>query len=174
MSAIYRSRLVAVLAAAAIALAVVGFAGLVAAHRNDVNHPTTDERTTVQQAAADAVAALMTFSPADDPPRREVVAKLTGRMAAEYRTQGPDLILPNAVESRTSMSAKVIGAAVNSYSTDEARVLVFVDQQVDVPGLTRDNPGGERVTASRWAVMHRHDGVWLLKDLTLVDASGDS
>ncbi|MFW0788873.1 hypothetical protein [Gordonia sp. CPCC 205333] len=171
---IYRWRVVCTLVALALVLAGVGVAGLVAAHRNNASHPTAIERTGVQQAAADAVVALMTFAPNDPPTRPAVLAQLTGRLAAEYRTQGPDLILPNAVDSRTSMSAKIVGAAVNSYSADAARVLVFVDQQVEVPGLTRADDGSGKVAVSRWAVMHRDGGVWLLSDLTLVDAGGDS
>ena len=167
---IHRPRLAATLVVLAVLFAAVGVASFVLAHRNDVDHPTDAERTAVQQAAADAVTAVMTFTPNDPPTRPDVQARLTGRMSVEYRTQGPDLILPNAVDSRTSMSAGVIGAATDSYSSDDARILVFVDQRVSVPGLTTQNSDGERVTLARWALMHRVDGRWLLRDLDLVDS----
>lgn len=155
----------------AVLLTLVGIITVVAAQRGSVEHPTTDERSAVQQAAADSVTAVMTFAPADAPVRAEVLSGLTGRLSAEYRTQGPDVILPNAVDSRTTMSAKVIGAAVAEYSTDDAKVLVFVDQQISVPGFTAASGiGGERIAISRWAMMHRVDGAWRLSDLRTVDA----
>lgn len=169
--AVHRRRLVVVLAVLAITLAVIGAVGFVEAHRNDVNHPTESERVAVQQAAADAVTAVMTFAPNDPPARPAVLARLTGRMSVEYRTQGPDLILPNAVDSRTRMSATVIGAATDSYSSQDARILVFIDQTVSVPGLTA-GADGQRVTIARWAQMRRVNGRWLMADLDLVDSAG--
>lgn len=150
---------------------VGGVVATVGAHRNSVDHPTAEERSILQQAAAESVTAVMTFAPGSGPVRPEVLAVLTGRLSVEYRTQGPDLIVPNAVDARTTMSAKVIGSAVASYSSDDAKVLVFVDQQISVPGVTpTSTAGGDRVATSRWALMRRVDGIWRLSDLRAVDA----
>ncbi len=157
-------KIVAMLIAAVVAIAV-GIAGLLVAHDNNVAHPSDDDRVAVQQDAADAVAALMTFTPTDAPVKPNVLTRLTGPLARSYRTQGPDVVLPNAVDSKTSMTAKIIGAAVNHYTYDRARVLVYVDQEVSVPGLTT---GAQRVAISRWAVMNKVDGRWVLGELAAV------
>lgn len=150
-------------------VAAVGFISYAHAGRHD--GPDDAARTAVAQAAADAVTAVMTFTPTSDPTRADVLARLTGRFGVEYRTQGPDTILPNAIDARASMSATVIGAGVNSYSADRARLLMFVDQQVSVPGLTTDGATGDRVTVSRWALMSRVADRWLLADLLPVSAA---
>lgn len=157
-----RRRLVGVLLAGAVvalsAIAIVGFIGPSPSGRGDEG-----ERRQVQLATADAVTALMTFRPDTLAAAQETVgARLTGRLLLEFRSQGPGVVLPTAVESRAQMTAQVLATGVADIDDDGARVLVFVDQDVTLP-TTR--PQRRVVPVTRWADMRKVNGDWLLAGL---------
>lgn len=151
-----------VLAVIAVVVAVVGILG--AARARPV--PDDAERTALLSATDEAVTALLTFTP--DPAeadRAAVAARLADPLAETYRASGADVVLPGAVEARASMSSRVVGAGVEEFRTDRARVLVFVDQTVVLPGTAGT---GDRAPIARWAIMRNVENNWLLADLELV------
>lgn len=144
-----------------IAIAVVGFIGPSEASRAD-----DSQRQQVQLATTDAVTSLMTFDPASLTTQQQSVgAKLTGRLLLEFRSQGPGVVLPTAVESKAQMTADVVATAVNRMSDDGARVLVFVNQTITLPAA---QPPQQVVAVTRWADMRKVNGNWLLAGLQQV------
>lgn len=122
-----------------------------------------DAAAPIRQAAAIAVTDLMNFSPDDDAADRARVAeRLTGALAADYLTRGPDVVFPAATTSRVEMAAVVLDVGVTERTDSRARVLVFVDQSIALQGA----PGEpERIGVARWATMTAEDGRWLLARL---------
>ena len=68
-----------------------------------------------------------------------------------------------------TLSAQVVGAGVEEFTAERARVLVFVDQTVSIPAATdtgdRDD---DRTPTARWATMRNVKGNWRLADLAMV------
>ena len=117
----------------------------------------------VRQATAIAVTDLMTFAPGDTAADRERVAdRLTGALAADYLSRGPDVVFPGATASRLVMSSMVLDVGVAERTPARARLLVFVDQTISVQGSTVQP---ERIGVARWATMTETDGRWLLARL---------
>lgn len=160
----------AVIIVAALAVATVAF---VAAARSTTGI-SDGRRDALQTATRDAVERLMTFSPATSAQHRtDVAARLTGRLAAEYRSRGPDVVLPGARQSNVTMSAKVVGVGVRTDDRDDAgetRMLVFVDQTVTVPGAVASQDPAQRGSTAKWAFMRNVEGTWRLADLTPVNS----
>lgn len=150
--------LVVIVAVAAIVIGVV--VGRATRQEPDAQYPDA------VHSAAEAVTALMTFTPSDTPKDRAAVsAKLTGTIAADYASRGPDVVFPEATASQVSMKATVTGAAFHSEHASRVRVLVFVDQEI-VLGQQRDNPTHTGV--ARWATVVESDGTWRLTRLEAV------
>lgn len=149
----------AVVISVAVIVAVV--AGVLAWRGTSVGDD--DAAAPIRQAAAIAVTDLMNFSPDDDAADRARVAeRLTGALAADYLTRGPDVVFPAATTSRVVMSAVVLDVGVTERTDSRARVLVFVDQSIALQGA----PGAaERIGVARWATMTAEDGRWLLARL---------
>ncbi|GAC67775.1 hypothetical protein [Gordonia soli] len=132
--------------------------------------PDDDTRRAILAAADASVTALMTFGPAEPPMQRQATARLlTGRLASDFATQGPDVVLPGAVAARASMTVTIVASGVGGFESARALVLVTADQQVRVP-----RPGVavsesvERTPVARWATMSKVDGNWRLSDLSPV------
>jgi Mce-associated membrane protein len=156
----YRLQAVALIAviAALVAVAVLGFLGPDPQGRGD-----EAQRRQIQLATSDAVSALMTFAPQTlTDQQRRVGPRLTGRLLLEFRSQGPGVVLPTAVQSGAQMSADVVATAVNRMSSDSARVLVFANQNITLPAA---DPPQQVVAVTRWADMRKVDGNWLLAGL---------
>ncbi|MFT3716954.1 MAG: hypothetical protein QM774_13720 [Gordonia sp. (in: high G+C Gram-positive bacteria)] len=116
------------------------------------------DRDAVAAAAASSVQDLMTFTPDDSAQRRaEVDGELGGVLGADYRGRGPDVVLAGATESGASMTAAVQAVAVDASSGTRARVMVFADQSITLPGQPVQHVG-----VSRWATLQRLGGRWLL------------
>lgn len=144
-----------------IGIAVAGFLGPATPGRAD-----EDARRQVQLATTDAVGSLMTFGPDSLTAQQQTVgAKLTGRLLLEFRSQGPGVVLPTAVESKVVMTGRVLATAVNRMTADAARVLVFVNQSVVLPAAGAEQ---EVVAVTRWADMRKVNGNWLLAGLQQV------
>jgi Mce-associated membrane protein len=144
-----------------IGIAVAGFLGPATPGRAD-----EDARRQVQLATADAVGSLMTFGPDSLVAQQQTVgAKLTGRLLLEFRSQGPGVVLPTAVESKVVMTGRVLATAVNRMTADAARVLVFVNQSIVLPAAGAEQ---EVVAVTRWADMRKVNGNWLLAGLQQV------
>ena len=142
-------------------IAAVGFIGPPVSGRADEG-----ERQEVQLATADAVTALMTFRPDTLTAAQETVGdRLTGRLLLEFRSQGPGVVLPTAVESGAQMTAQVLATGVADMDDNSARVLVFVNQDITLPAA---QPQQRVVAVTRWADMRKVDGNWLLAGLQLV------
>lgn len=119
-------------------------------------------RAAVERAAAAAVDELMNFAPDEPAARRAAVADLlTGSLAGDYLTRGPDVVFPGATASRISMSATVLDTGVAEIRESRARAMVFAEQTIRVGD--RDEP--ERVGVARWATLRRVDGAWRLARL---------
>ncbi|MFW0795527.1 hypothetical protein AAFP30_17080 [Gordonia sp. CPCC 205515] len=164
-----RTRRRRAIAAAAIALIAV-LVAVVAAFGIRRAQPVPDdaERSAVLAATRDAITALMTFAPTDDAATRTAVtAQLTGPLLVRYRSEGPDVVLPTAVETGASMTVQVQGVGVDTYDTDRAEVLVFADQMIRVPGVSTSGDG-ERTPIARWALMRNVEGNWRLAALGAV------
>ncbi|WAC56548.1 hypothetical protein [Gordonia sp. SL306] len=148
---------------------IVAIAGFVGAHRARPV-PDEDQRDAVQAATSQAVTALMTFGPGATPSDRAAVAThLTGSLLLQYRSEGPDVVLPGAVTGGASMTVRVVGVGVNAYAADQAQMMVFTDQSVRFPGVTPSaGAGGERTSTARWATMRNVGGNWRLADLEMV------
>ncbi|SIS14774.1 hypothetical protein [Williamsia sterculiae] len=124
-------------------------------------------------AASDAVGVVFTFSPDGlDRARVSVDAWVTDPLRTDYRVQGPDVVLPAAVETRATMSTTVTGAAVDRRAGDTARVLVFADQTISVPQQSGGSGTEQVVPITRWAIMRRVDDRWLLAELQTVGPGG--
>ncbi|EGD53586.1 hypothetical protein [Gordonia neofelifaecis] len=143
-----------VVAAALVVGAVCLYSGL-----QSRAEPVQPDHTAVQ-AAADGVAALMTFSPDDTPQQRTEVEKhLTGTLAADYAARGPDVVFPEAVASKISMKTTVSSAAPGEEHDQQMSVLVFATQEV-VVGKQQDYP--TRIGIARWATVTKVGDVWRL------------
>lgn len=156
----------AVIALVAVLVTIVGLIG--AARSRPV--PDDTQRTAVLTATDAAVTALLSYTPGEgERDRREVLAQLTAPLDEAYRVQGIDVVLPGAIEAGATLSAQVVGAGVEEFSTERARVLVFVDQTVSIPAATdtgdRDD---DRTPTARWATMRNVEGNWRLADLATV------
>jgi Mce-associated membrane protein len=139
-------------------IAVLGFIGPPESGRGDDR-----ERQQVQVATADAVTALMTFRPDTLTAAQQTVGdRLTGRLLLEFRSQGPGVVLPTAVESGAQMTAQVLATGVADMDDSSARVLVFVNQDITLPTA---QPQQQVVAVTRWADMRKVDGNWLLAGL---------
>ncbi|MBM7365776.1 hypothetical protein [Gordonia hydrophobica] len=137
----------------ATAVAVLGFT-LGAQSRAEPPRP---DHTAVR-AAADGVTALMTFTPDDTAEQRTQVARhLTGAIAADYQARGADVVFPNAVASKVSMTTTVSSAAPGEKRLDFMTVLVFATQEIRV-GERSDYP--ERVGIARWVTVTKVDDGW--------------
>ncbi|ALG86963.1 hypothetical protein ACH46_16020 [Gordonia phthalatica] len=137
----------------AIAIAAIGFT-VGAQSRADSAHP---DHTAVR-AAVDGVTALMTFAPGDSPEKRAEVAKhLTGSIAADYKARGADVVFPNAVASKVTMTTTVSSAAPGEKHADFMTVLVFATQEIHV-GQSDGYP--ERVGIARWITVTKVDQDW--------------
>jgi Mce-associated membrane protein len=141
-----------------VAIAVVGFIGPQAP-----GDDREEQRRDIQAATSDAVSALMTFTPQTLADQQQTVGpRLTGRLLLDFRSRGPAVVLPAAVDLGAQMSAEVVATAVNRMDSDSALVLVFVNQDITVP--TAD-PARQVVAVSRWADMRKVDDNWLLAGL---------
>ncbi len=164
-------RRVTIAAGVVVVALVVSLIGIVGVIRS---RPVQDDgqRAAVLSATTSAVTALMTFGPdLDRAGRDEVQAHLTGPLLADYRSRGPDVVLPGAVDAGATMSVRVVGAAVNAYADDQSQVLVFADQEIRLPGAVPTaaagdvDGNGERAPTARWATMRNVEGNWRLADL---------
>lgn len=140
------------------AIAIVGFVGPDQSGRGDEG-----ERRQVQLATADAVTALMTFRPDTLTAAQETVGdRLTGRLLLQFRSQGPGVVLPTAVESGAQMTAQVLATGIEDIDDNSARVLVFVNQDISLPAA---QPQQQVVAVTRWADMRKVNGNWRLAGL---------
>lgn len=146
---------VAVIAVAVVVAAVCGAFAWRASRGDDQS-----QRLDVERATAAAVQELMSFSPHDDQARRRAIAeRLTGALAADYVSRGPDVVFSGAAASRITMNTKVLEVGVAELAPTRARALVFADQLIAVGD---DDTEPEKVGVSRWAAMAKVDGQWRL------------
>nr|KOY49075.1 hypothetical protein ISGA_12595 [Gordonia sp. NB41Y] len=144
---------------------IIGALGWVMAVRS-APQPDDAERAAVSAAASEAVSALLTVTGgrAQDP--AAVRAHLTEPLLTRYESQGADLVAPGAVAAGATASAQVVGVGVHEYGPERARLLVFVDQVIDVTGKAA---GGVPLTghapSTKWVVMAKVNGTWLMSDL---------
>lgn len=145
----------ALIALAAVVAIVAGSLWWRADRQND-----PAQRHAVEQAAATAVAEVLSFSPNDDPRRRtEVAGLLTGALAGDYLARGPDVVFPSAAASRITMNTRVQEVGVADLADTRARALVFAEQRIAVGDADTDP---ETVGIARWAGMIKEDGRWRL------------
>ncbi|MGW0037656.1 hypothetical protein [Gordonia sp. NPDC003376] len=144
---------------------IIGALGWMMAVRS-APEPDDTERVAVTAAASDAVSALLTVTGGRARDPAAVRAHLTEPLLTRYESQGADLVAPGAVAAGATASADVVGVGVSEYGPKRARLLVFVDQVIDV---TEKPAGGVPLTghtpSAKWVVMARVDGTWLMSDL---------
>lgn len=162
-------RRVGTAAAVAVVLALLIALLAVTMARREAPDRDAGEREAVQAAAVRAVTDLMTAGPgasgADPSP------SLTEPLAARYRSDGRDVVLPGFSALDATMSVRVIGTGVDTLDEDDGRVLIFADRVVRPatagPGQGAGADAG-RTPIARWAVMRKVGGEWLMADLTPV------
>lgn len=149
-----RRRLIvcAVIVVVALAVAVAAFG---AAARSGTGM-SGERRDAVQAATRDAVQDLMTFAPSiPNADRERVAARLTGRLAAEYRSRGPDVVLPGARTLNVTMTAKVVGVGVRTAGGDDGG-----GRGADA-GVRRPDGVGARTYRGRWRTkLYRQVGLY--------------
>lgn len=142
--------------AVVVVAAIVAAIGFTLGAQSRAESPQSDH--TAVRAAVDGVTALMTFTPdisADQ--RAKVVDHLTGTIAADYQARGADVVFPNAVASKVSMTTTVSSAAPGEQHADFLTVLVFATQEMTV-GNRDDYP--TRVGIARWVTVTKVDQGW--------------
>ncbi|GAA1461055.1 hypothetical protein [Williamsia maris] len=153
--------MLAVAAALTVATTVTAVVGV-----GDDDHHDVDPAVTA--AATATFRTLFTFAPADFTAqaaqrRSEMLApRLTGRLLADYRSQGPNVVLPSAVESRATLETTVQAVGVGEVVPDAVRLLVFAIEKITVDSAT---PPTSMVPIVRWAVMRRVGSTWRLADI---------
>lgn len=168
-------RWLALWAIAVVAALAVIIAGQTIAAGGSGEFSDTD-RQVVEQAAAEAVTALMTFTPDDAAPGRgDAADHLTGTLAATYAARGADAVVAGAVAEGLAMAVRIVDtgiAADTPAGAEEVRVLVFADQFVGIDGKPPavEPDSAHRAPIARWAQMRKVDGQWLLADLDPVGA----
>ena len=96
-----------------------------------------------------------------------MAARLSGSLAADYLTRGPDVVFPGATGSRVTMATTVLDVGVAELRARGARTLVFADQQISLPGESGEP---ERIAVTRWATLIKDGDRWLLTRLEPVGA----
>lgn len=121
-----------------------------------------------QQALAQAVQLVpdilsYDFNTVDDH-FKESLEHLGGDFRTQFESVGQDVIIPSVKERQVVTSATVVGASVVSVDTDDATVLLFLNQSTtstDGPAAKLD---GSRVRVS----LHRNDESWEITEMTPV------
>ncbi|MBJ7290788.1 hypothetical protein [Williamsia sp.] len=153
--------MLAVAAALTVATAVTAVVGVDDNDRDDVDP-------TITATATATFRTLFTFGPSEYTAqaaqrRSEMLApRLTGRLLADYRSQGPNVVLPSAVESGATVETTVQAVGVGEAQPDAVRLLVFATEKITVESAT---PPTSTVPIVRWAVMRRVGSTWRLADI---------
>ncbi len=160
--------MVGLAAALAVVTAVTAVVGVDDTDRDDVAASLT-------ATATETVRALFTFGPADytapAAQRRSeaLTPRLTGRLLADYRSQGPDVVLPAAVESGAALQTTIEAIGVGDSGRGSVRLLVFATEKITVASA---DPPISMVSVVRWAVMRRVGSTWRLSDIYPAGISG--
>ncbi|KQR96102.1 hypothetical protein ASG12_17935 [Williamsia sp. Leaf354] len=158
----------------------VALAALVTTLAGASLRPTRDDTgpdPTLLDTTRSTMTALFDFTPADfaaDPATRRaarITPLLTGRLLADYRSQGPNVALASAVETGAASSIAVTGVGVAPTTTggETVRLLVFATQTIDIPTAA---PSRATVPIARWVVMRRVGDGWRMADLYPVGVEG--
>ncbi|MGA5463953.1 hypothetical protein [Mycobacterium sp. NPDC050041] len=113
----------------------------------------------LQKHVQEVVPRLLSYTPTSVATMADTVEPLlTGDFKVEYRELLEETIVPQAQQQRITTDAEVIGAAVESLGTDEASVLVFVDQQT----TKRAEPQPQRSESAVQVGLRKVQDQWLI------------
>jgi Mce-associated membrane protein len=113
----------------------------------------------VQKHVQEVVPKLLSYTPASVATMADTVDPLlTGDFKAEYRELLEETIVPQAQQQRITNDTEVVGVAVESLGTDEASVLVFVDQQT----TKRAEPEPQRSESAVQVGLRKVQEQWLI------------
>jgi len=151
------SRVIAFIVLPALALALAAGAGYLKYRDNSVRSSELAAVTSVQ-AARDGTVALLSYRP--ETVEEQLTAArglLTGEFQDSYTSLTNDVVIPGAKEKQISAIASVPAAASVSATPEEAVVLLFVNQTVQVgPDAPTDTASSVRVTlekdGDRWLI----------------------
>jgi Mce-associated membrane protein len=116
------------------------------------------DRQAATQAASNGTVKLLSYS-ADtlDQDFSAAEAVLTGDFLATYK-QFTQIIRPAAQKTRMTTTARVVGAAVGSLTSQQAVILVFVDQTTS----SQDKPSPTTASSSVNVSLSKVNGTWLI------------
>ncbi|BAH50760.1 hypothetical membrane protein [Rhodococcus opacus B4] len=119
----------------------------------------SDARAATVQLASDGAAALLSYTPETvDEDLDRASALLTGDLLNSYRQLAGDVVGPTAKDKGVTMQAVPVGAAVESVTTDTARVLVYVNQTTTMA----DTPEPSQTQNVVRVTLSHVDGNWLI------------
>jgi Mce-associated membrane protein len=117
------------------------------------------DRAAAKQAASTATAKMLTYSPDSlDQDLAAAEAMLTGDFLNYYKQFTDQIVRPAAVQKRVTTKATVVGAAVESLTSQQAAILVFVNQTT----TSQDKPTPSDTTSSARVGLAKVNGTWLI------------
>ncbi|MCV7102179.1 hypothetical protein [Mycobacterium palustre] len=117
------------------------------------------ERQAVTQAASTGTTKLLTYSPETlEHDFSEAAAMLTGDFLTYYKQFTTQVVTPAAREKRVTTTATVLRAGVESLTSQNAAVLVFVNQTT----TSTDKPSPSTASSSVRVGLAKVDDKWLI------------
>jgi Mce-associated membrane protein len=150
--------LVVALTAATLAAAALGGWQLQVKNRQPPADQAAD-RQVATQAASTGTVKLLSYSPDTlDQDFSAAEAMLTGDFLAYYKQFTSQVVAPTARQKRLTTTATVVGAGVESLTSQNASILVFVNQTT----TSQDTPSPTKSSTSVRVSLSRVNGTWLI------------
>jgi Mce-associated membrane protein len=151
-------------AAALLVATALSLFGLVAAQYFDqyrADQATAEAQDTVAQVAQNSTVALLSYQPGTvENDLRSAAGNLTGGFLDYYTKYTNEVVIPAAKEKQVDTQAEAVGSGVVSADSDNATVLVFINQTT----TTVDNPQPTKVASTVQVTLMNVDGRWLVTD----------
>ncbi|OMC44466.1 hypothetical protein A5745_13600 [Mycobacterium sp. IS-2888] len=117
------------------------------------------DRQNATQAASTGTVKLLSYSPDTlEQDFSAAEAMLTGDFLAYYKQFSTQVVMPAAREKRVTTSATVLRAGVESLASQNASILVFVNQST----TTKEKPSPSIATSSVRVGLVKVNGTWLI------------
>lgn len=117
------------------------------------------ERQAATQAASTGTVAVLSYSPDTlEQDFSAAEAHLTGDFLAYYKQFSSQIVAPAAREKRLTTTATVLGAGVESLTSQNASILVFVDQTT----TSKEQQPPSKAASSVRVSLAKVNGTWLI------------
>ena len=117
------------------------------------------DRQAATQAASTGTAKILTYSPDSlDQDFAAAEAMLTGDFLTYYKQFTSETVRPAAEQKRVTTTASVVGAGVESLTSQQAAILVFVNQTT----TSQDKPAPTTASSSVRVGLAKVNGTWLI------------